>query len=499
MSSRLDIELTSSRPDGVWTWRKAGAKLPKGEVPASLVPDGASVGDVLRADADIAIDGVDILSLQAAKGPRKDRHETLTVVGTKRDEQLVTTQLAPKGRGGRDRGDRPDRGDRGDRPGRDRAGRGDRPGGDRPSGDRDRGAGGAGARGGERGPGGSSRRPERQGPPRESRPAPKRLRPGRAHRNAVLDDLAPEQRPIAEQVLRGGVPAVRQAVEKQNVDNSNKGLPAIHGDELVALAEGLLPRLRAAEWRDRADAALRDLEELDLRDLRSIVVAADSAGRDEETRDVAQQLRDGLTRRVESEHAGWLDELRTTLAEGRIVRALRLSSRPPKAGSPLPPEMAADLTAKAAENLTPENSQDRWATMIDALAFSPVRMAVKPTAIPSEVGDELKAAVAKVASRLPHIAALFGIDGTAPPKRAPRRKAGDKPAIPKPPAAAEARAEAEIPAESAEPEAVVDEAPIVDAAPVVEPVVEPDAEVVAAVEADPVPDAEPVADAEPSV
>ena len=38
MSSRLEIELTSSRPDGVWTWRKAGAKMPKGEVEASKLP-----------------------------------------------------------------------------------------------------------------------------------------------------------------------------------------------------------------------------------------------------------------------------------------------------------------------------------------------------------------------------------------------------------------------------------------------------------------------------
>lgn len=421
MSSRLDIELTSARPDGVWTWRKAGAKLPKGEVAGSLVPDGASVGDVVRADADIAIDGVDILSILPPKGPRKERHETLTVVGTQRNEQLVTTQLAPTGRGG----DRPrrDRGERGDRPRGDRPG-GDRPGGDRPRRDRnERGDRPGGARGDrpDRGRGDTRQRPER-----ESRPAPKRLRPGRAHRNTVLDDLAPEQRPIAEHVLRGGVPAVRQAIEQQNKENSNKGLPAIGGDELVQLAERLLPRLRAAEWRDRAEAALRDLDVLDLRDLRSVVVAADNAGRDEETRAVVDQLKEGLSRRVESEHASWLDELRTTLTEGRIVRALRLSSRPPKAGSPLPSEISEVLAAKAAENLTPENSADRWSTVVDALAFSPVRMAVKPTAIPAEVSDELKAAVAKVATRVPHIAALFGIDPASATKGKRAKPTGSK-------------------------------------------------------------------------
>ena len=32
MSRRLEIELTSTREDGTWTWRAAGAKVPKGVV-----------------------------------------------------------------------------------------------------------------------------------------------------------------------------------------------------------------------------------------------------------------------------------------------------------------------------------------------------------------------------------------------------------------------------------------------------------------------------------
>ena len=44
MSRRIDIELTSARPDGSFTWRAAGAKQPKGEIDASLAPGGAKVG-----------------------------------------------------------------------------------------------------------------------------------------------------------------------------------------------------------------------------------------------------------------------------------------------------------------------------------------------------------------------------------------------------------------------------------------------------------------------
>ena len=65
--------------------------------------------------------------------------------------------------------------------------------------------------------------------------------------------------------------------------------------------------------------------------------------------------------------------------------------------------------------------------VIDALAFSPVRTAVTPEAVPTEPSDALKAAVAKVASRVPHIAALFGIDVSAAPKRKrPPKPAGEK-------------------------------------------------------------------------
>ena len=40
---------------------------------------------------------------------------------------------------------------------------------------------------------------------------------------------------------------------------------------VLKMAENLLPQLRVADWRDRAEAAQRQLVHLDLRDLRSVV------------------------------------------------------------------------------------------------------------------------------------------------------------------------------------------------------------------------------------
>src|SRR5690606_37788906 len=142
---------------------------------------------------------------------------------------------------------------------------------------------------------------------------------------------------------------------------------------LLEIAEKLVPRVRAAEWRDRAEAAQRDIDVVDLRDLRSVVSAADAAGHDDEARALVHGLKRGLVQRVDAEHNAWLEALSATLDVGRVVRALRVSSRPPKAGAPLPPEIATRLADGAGVALTSDAAAERWVAVLEALAFSPVR------------------------------------------------------------------------------------------------------------------------------
>jgi hypothetical protein len=265
------------------------------------------------------------------------------------------------------------------------------------------------------------------------------------HRSAVLEELPPEHRPIAEQVLAGDIPAVRQAIDKENATRTAAGQPTINGEELLALAEKLRPRLRTAEWRDRADAAMADIDELDLRDLRSVVVAADSAARDDETRALATQLREALTKRVEAEQASWLADLTSALDAGRVVRALRLSSRPPKAGTILDPALVTRLSEGACASLTADAPADRWAAVLDATAYSPVRLTVKPHSVPETPSDELLANAKKLASRLPQVAAAFGIEATEGAAK-PRGPLGPRrPLPPRPPIAAAAPVDAPAP------------------------------------------------------
>lgn len=429
MPRRIEIELTSSREDGTWTWRAAGAKEPRGTIAGSLLTAGAKVGDVLRVDAEFFVDGIDITGVLPSKGARQEP-ERLELLVAAKDDPLVTTTLASRGRD--DRGPRRDSGGR----------EGERREGPRREGER---------RGGERRGGERGARPERTDrpepkdrPPRRTRPEPppvpvverpkaKRLRPGKAHRNALLESLPEEHRPIAEQVVLGGLPAVRQAIEKQNAERAAAGEAAIAAGPLVDLAEKLVPKVRTAEWRDRAEAAQRDLEVLDLRDLRSVVSTADADAKDDDTRALAQVLREGLATRADAEHASWLAELTATVEVGRIVRALRLSSRPPKAGAPLPADLATKLTEGAGAALTADGPAERWVAVLDALAFAPVRDKVVPASLPKDLHADVRATIARLANRIPKIAHIFEItpDRNAPRPKIERRRPKKQPPKPR--------------------------------------------------------------------
>ena len=433
MSRRLEVELTSKRDDGSYTWRAAGAKQPKGDLDGKLLYEGASVGDVVRVDAEFAVDGVFITGVLPPK-QKRERSETLSLVGPAKDEGGVTTQLVGK----RGRGDRDGRGGgrgRGDRDGRGGGrGRGDRDGrgGGRGRGGRDgdnRGRG-EGRGGDSRGRGGNrgdrnrnersrgadrsrSDRPRRERSKAPARPKAQRLRAKRVHRDAALRELPEIQQPLARIVLRDGIAGLRSEIQEQNTEAKAAEQLEIPPKVLEAVGENLLPKLRTAEWRDNAEAALAGIGEIDLRDLRKVVVAAENGARDDETRALAEQLKEGVTARVEAEHSKWLSELASLVKEGRTVRALRQSSRPPKAGAPMPSEISSRLADAASASTTPDTAPDRWATVLDAVAYSPVRQQVKPQGVPSKESDELRATVKKLSKRVPHIAALF--EAPAPP------------------------------------------------------------------------------------
>lgn len=243
------------------------------------------------------------------------------------------------------------------------------------------------------------------------RPKPKRLRPGKQHRADVLASLPEEQRPVAELALQG-LPAVRQRLREDNARLKAEGKPEMPGAAVMKMAEELLPRLRVADWLDRADAAKRQMEHLDLRDLRSIVAAAEdpSVAREETTRHLVTELKAALVTKQEEELTLWLSDVEAALEVGRVVRALRLSSQPPKAGVPFPPALAARLGDATTVSLQPADAPDRWVAVLEAAAFSPVRTLVTPAKAPEQRSDELLATVKRLGPLLPQIAALLEVE-----------------------------------------------------------------------------------------
>ncbi len=405
MSRRLDIELTSTRDDGTWTWRAAGAKVPKGVLVATLLPNESKIGDVLKIEADFDIDGITVLSVIT----QRDKSQKATLLQMIDDKPFVgvTEKLAKKSRD-----DKPRRGKQGprtDRPDREprehREPRADRP----------------------------VREPRVPREPRADRksfpptpevpkrPIAKRLKPKRVHRSAVLASLPVEQRAVAERALAGGLAAVRDAIKKQNAELRKEGKPEVKADGLVSMASDILPKLRVAEWLDKAEAAKLEIELLDLRDLRAVVAGSDDpmVVRDETTRVLAGELKIALKVHQEKEMNQWINDMKSAVEVSRVVRALKLSGEPPKAGVLFPAELGGQIAKAATDSLASDAGADRWIAVLEALAFSPIRAQVKPAAAPVATTDTLRETVKRLAPLLPQIAALFGIE-VAPGAQAPR-------------------------------------------------------------------------------
>lgn len=391
MSRRIEIELTSAQDDGTWTWRASGAKNPKGVLDGSVLPSDATIGKILKVEVVQGIDGITVQSVIGGR-QRSESREVLELIGGGEFDPVVETRAKRDRReggrgGGRDRGRNNNRRRRDDN------------------------------EGGE----GSSRRPRRDNqrrgprftPPPElpQRPKPKRLRAQRTHRNEVLAGLPEEQRPIAELALQG-IAAVRTRLKAENEKATSEGRATMPEASVIQLAEKLLPQLRVAEWYDRAEAARKLAGDIDLRDLRSVVAASDDpmVARDKGTRALADELRELLRTRQEEELQLWFGDVDAALAIGRVIRALRLSSQPPKAGVPFPAEISQRLVDSTNATLTPVETAERWIAVLEAAAFSPIHLLISPMGLPENITDDLTATVRRLAPAIPQVAALFGID-----------------------------------------------------------------------------------------
>ena len=255
----------------------------------------------------------------------------------------------------------------------------------------------------------TTRKPRKQNKNVSDTPFPKskRLKAKRHHRNEALKNLPNETKRIAEILLQKGLPGLRESIDVQNKTAKKAGEPEIPEDILLKFAEQIYPNLRTAEWLDRADGALRGMETIDLRDIRSVIVASDNVQKNNEVKSLAEKLKEGFNKRVETDQQNWLKEVISTLKEGRVVRALRLSSRPPKAGFPLPEDLLNSLTEATNAALAADVTQSRWGTIAEAAAFSPIHDRVVPEGVPENPSEELTKIIRRISSKAPSIVEKF--------------------------------------------------------------------------------------------
>lgn len=436
MARRIDIELTSKRPEGTWTWRAPGARHPRGDVAGELLPDHAKVGDVLRAEAEFDLDGIVITSVLAPRPAVRGELARIEVLGPEhRSPAGVSVSLAPGAR-------------RRDSDDGERGGRRRRQGDAEPESRRRerRGPPGTGAEGGERGERRHRpERPERAGragptaepgertgrPGRAARPGPpgrperaersRRLQPAATYRNAALAELRPEQIPVAEQLLRGGIPALRAAIDEQNSRARAEGRSPVSAEPLLAMAEELLPKMNLATWKDRATALRTAGNDAPLREVRAVVAAASTVALDDEGRALHGALQESLDTRVAALRHSWLARVAAALDEGRVADALRVASRPPEPAARIPADVAVRMASAAGAALNPDVAEAEWLTLLEAVVASPVRRTVKPAGLPAHPSEQLLQALRRSAGQVPELARLLGLP--IPPPPGPRRPA----------------------------------------------------------------------------
>ena len=253
--------------------------------------------------------------------------------------------------------------------------------------------------------------PDRDGPRR----SPRRARTG----TPPWPRCGPEQLPVAEQLLRGGIPAVRHAIEEQNSRARADGRPEVTPEPLLAMAEQLLPVINLAAWKDRAAAARAAGRDVPLRELRSIVAAGSTVTLDEEGTEMASALRTSLDERVTALRDRWVERITSALDAGRVVDAVRASIRPPEPAARLSAELAVRLADAAGQAMSVDTPPADWAALLEVVVDSPVRRTVKPQGLPAGADEALLAAARKASGYVPELARLMGIP--IPPPPGPRR------------------------------------------------------------------------------
>ena len=221
---------------------------------------------------------------------------------------------------------------------------------------------------------------------------------------------------MAEQLLRGGIPAVRQAIDEQNDGARADGRPAIAPTPCWPWPKQLLPVVNLASWKDRATSAQSAGQELRLRELRAVVAASRTVTLDEEGRTLAKALQESLEHRVDG--AARRLGARMVAAPRHGPGGRRPAHRHPPARARRPgcrPSWPCGWPQAAGAAMTADLAPAEWLALLDAVLESPVR---RTSSRPGSRPDPRRQAAARhAAGWCRELAKLLGLRIPPPPPR----------------------------------------------------------------------------------
>lgn len=404
MANKLEIELTSKRPDGFFTWRAKGAKNPKGIVAGDVFP-GGKVGDSFKVEVEYLLDGPQIISVLTERQRNSVANDlklflgrSLTATNTKTEVPKKTEGKAPvKGRA-TDRGKPEDKKFRDSKYSHTRGQK-------KPA--------------TESGKTFTDKRPEIKRPDKLRRPANPEVISKRPqyrygkHVKELLDSLDSARQAIVQRLVRGGMAAVREAIEKQNKIAREKGEPELLEEPVIKLAEELVPQVKRAQFRDQAQEIL----EKGLKDLKRIIRTINTATvLDDSDKELLTTLREYFDKVLKEAEADYFKDIESLLSEGKVEQALEKSIKPPYPTIKFSAELSEKLAVKATEALEAKlEDPDSWLKLLHTISLTPVKRLVRPERIPQfKTPDQHKIAIG-LSSQIPNLIKHLGLKIPPPP------------------------------------------------------------------------------------
>jgi hypothetical protein len=389
MANKLEIELTSVRPDGFFTWRAKGAKNPKGIVSAQMF-NSAKVGDTFKVEVEYLLDGVQITSVLSER-ERNPLGNDLELFLGKSSEKAQSKKIAFK------------------RPAKPQKKAYKKPGKAGPKQDL------------------QAKRVNRQRPPQKvskdqpdndrvfyKREPTKQSHFGR-HVKDLYDSLDLARQAILQRLLRGGLAGVRLAIEKQNRQAREKGEPELLEEPVLKIAEELLPQLKRAQFLDQA----KEIMESKSKDLKKISRVINSAVILEESdKEVLTALREYFEHVLKDAEEAYLREINELLDVNKTEEALIKSSNPPYRTLKFPVALSEKLAQACLTQLNQLlDNPDKWLNFLQKVSLSPVKRLVRPQQVPVfQDPSQQKMAVA-LSSQIPNLVKLLGLKIPPPPVR----------------------------------------------------------------------------------